>query len=162
MAFEWEESLIKTLDLLIPCQNPKCRQKWFVFDNSSKKPKCPFCGASYDIPLPVLNLYLRSGDTYRPTGARVMVYDGTRLYQWHSNPHIDRNEKLTAEQKKPLACFQFHQGKWYLRNERADGMMDMQTKKPITVGSIIELKDGVQIRLGDENSRMIYVQMVNK
>ena len=40
--------------------------------------------------------------------------------------------------------------------------MDMQTKKPIPAGSIIELQDGVQIRLDDEDSRMIYVQMVNK
>ncbi len=91
-----------------------------------------------------------------------MVYNGTRLYQWHSNPHVARNEKLTDEQKKSIACFQFHQGKWYLRNERAKGMMDLQTKSPIPAGSIIELKDGVQIRLDDDQSRMIHVQMVNK
>ena len=161
-AFEWEDAIIQTMDLMIPCQNPNCKQKWFVFDNSASKPKCPFCGASYDIPLPVLNLYNRASTSYKPTGMRVMVYNGTRLYQWHSNPHIARNEKLTDEQKKSLACFQFHKGKWYLRNERAKGMMDMQTKKPIPAGSIIELQDGVQIRLDDEDSRMIYVQMVNK
>ena len=161
-AFEWEDAIIQTMDLMIPCQNPSCKQKWFVFDNSASKPKCPFCGASYDIPLPVLNLYNKAGTSYKPMGMRVMVYNGTRLYQWHSNPHIARNEKLTDEQKKSLACFQFHKGKWYLRNERAAGMMDLKTKKPIPAGSIIELQDGVQIRLDDETSRMIYVQMVNK
>ena len=161
-AEEWEAALVQTMDLMIPCQNPSCKQKWFVFDNSASKPKCPFCGASYDIPLPVLNLYDREGTTYRPTGMRVMVYNGTRLYLWHTNPRIVRNEKLTDEQKKSLACFQFHQGKWYLRNERAKWMTDLQTKQPIPAGSIVELKDGVQIRLDDENSRMIYVQMVNK
>ncbi len=161
-AEEWEVALVQTMDLMIPCQNPSCKQKWFVFDNSASKPKCPFCGASYDIPLPVLNLYDREGTTYRPTGMRVMVYNGTRLYLWHTNPRIVRNEKLTDEQKKSLACFQFHQDKWYLRNERAKWMTDLQTKQPIPAGSIVELKDGVQIRLDDENSRMIYVQMVNK
>lgn len=161
-AFEWEDGLIQTMDLMIPCQNPQCKQKWFVFDNSASNPKCPFCGAPYQIPLPVLNLYNRGTTSYRPTGTRVMVYNGTRLYQWHSNPHVARNEKLTDEQKKSIACFQFHQGKWYLRNERAKGMMDLQTKSPIPAGSIIELKDGVQIRLDDDQSRMIHVQMVNK
>lgn len=160
-AFEWEQGIIDTMDLMIPCQNPKCRQKWFIFDNSAKKPKCPFCGTAYDIPLPVLNLYNRVNASYRPIGKRVMVYNGTRLYQWHSDPHTARNEKLTNEQKKSLACFQFHQGKWYLRNERAAGMMDLKAKKPIPTGSFVELQDGVQIRLDGENSRMIYVQMVN-
>lgn len=161
-AFEWEDGLIQTMDLMIPCQNPNCKQKWFVFDNSASNPKCPFCGTPYKIPLPVLNLYNRASTSYKPTGMRVMVYNGTRLYQWHANPRVARNEKLTDEQKKSLACFQFHQGKWYLRNERAKGMTDLQTKQPIPAGSIVELKDGVQIRLDDENSRMIYVQMVNK
>ena len=161
-AFEWEDGLIQTMDLMIPCQNPNCKQKWFVFDNSASNPKCPFCGTPYKIPLPVLNLYNKASTSYKPTGMRVMVYNGTRLYQWHANPRVARNEKLTDEQKKSLACFQFHQGKWYLRNERARGMTDLQTKQPIPAGSIVELKDGVQIRLDDENSRMIYVQMVNK
>ncbi len=161
-AFEWEDAIIQTMDLMIPCQNSSCKQKWFVFDNSASNPKCPFCGTPYKIPLPVLNLYNRASSSYKPTGMRVMVYNGTRLYQWHANPRVARNEKLTDEQKKSLACFQFHQGKWYLRNERAKGMTDLQTKQPIPAGSIVELKDGVQIRLDDENSRMIYVQMVNK
>lgn len=161
-AFEWEQGIVDTMDLMIPCQNKRCRQKWFVFDNSASRPRCPFCGATYDIPLPVLNLYNRAGTSYKPTNRRVMVYNGTRLYQWHTNPRIARNEKLTADQKMSVACFQFHQGKWYLRNERAAGMTDLQTKKPIPVGSVTELKDGVQIRLGDDQSRMIYVQMVNK
>ena len=161
-AFEWEEALVQTMDLLLPCQNPKCKQKWFVFDNSASKPKCPFCGHSYDIPLPVLNFYIKGKDSYKPTGVRLMVFNGTRLYQWHSDPTIAYNEKLTPEQKKPLATFQYHQGKWYLRNERAAGMKNLNDKTPIEVGSAVELRDNVQIRLGDEKSRMVYVQMVNK
>lgn len=161
-AFEWEDALIQTMDLLIPCQNPKCKQKWFVFDNSASKPKCPFCGQSYNIPLPVLNFYYKVKDSYKPTGMRLMVYNGTRLYQWHSNPTIAYNEKLTAEQKKPLAIFQYYQGHWYLRNENAPGMMDLNDKKPIAVGSAVILRDNDKIRLDDEKSRMIYVQMVNK
>ena len=69
---------------------------------------------------------------------------------------------LTEEQKKPLATFQYHQGKWYLRNERANGMKNLNDNTPIAVGSAVELRDNVKIRLGDENSRMAYVQMANK
>ena len=161
-AFEWEEALVQTMDLLIPCENPKCRQKWFVFDNSASRPKCPFCGSAYTTPLPVLNLYNRGTTSYRSAGMRVMVYNGTRLYQWHANPKIARNEKITDAQKKSVACFQFHRGKWYLRNERAPGMIELKAKKPIPVGGAVELCDGVQIRIGDEQSRMIHVQIVNK
>ena len=55
-ANEWEDALVKTVDLLQPCQNPKCEYKWFVFDNTTK-PRCPFCGTEYHGQLPVLNLY---------------------------------------------------------------------------------------------------------
>lgn len=161
-AFEWEEGLIQTMDLMLPCQNIKCRQKWFVFDNSASNPRCPFCGSLYKIPLPVLNLYNRGSTSYKPTGMRVMVYNGTRLYLWHVNPRIARNEKLTEEQKRAIACFQFYQNRWYLRNERAKEMMNLQDKSLIPLGGIVELKDGVQIRLDGDESRMIHVQMVNK
>jgi hypothetical protein len=42
-ANDWETALIKTVDLIQPCQNPDCAQKWYVFDNSMQ-PRCPFCG----------------------------------------------------------------------------------------------------------------------
>jgi DNA-binding helix-hairpin-helix protein with protein kinase domain len=41
-AQEWETALVKTADLVQPCQNPNCEAHWYVFDNSTK-PKCPFC-----------------------------------------------------------------------------------------------------------------------
>lgn len=160
-AFEWEDALMRTMDLLLPCRNASCRQKWFVFDNSASKPRCPFCGTPYDISLPALNLYERSGTVYRPANMRVMVYDGTRLYQWHSDSKVTRSEKLTDKDKKPVACFQYHQGNWYLRNESGHEMLNVRTKKPIASHSVIRLADDVQIRLGGESARVIHVQMVN-
>ena len=41
-AGEWEYALKKTVDLMQPCGNSECEQKWFVFDNSTN-PECPFC-----------------------------------------------------------------------------------------------------------------------
>ena len=56
-ADTWEQALLKTTDLMQPCTNPKCEQKWFVFDNTTS-PKCPFCGTHIQGPLPVLDLIL--------------------------------------------------------------------------------------------------------
>lgn len=162
-AFEWEEALIQTMDLLIPCENEKCPQKWFVFNNSIHHPCCPFCGTPYTRPLPVLNFYVRAtSNAYRPTGARVMVYNGTRLYPWHSNPHLARNEKLTDDQKRPVACFQFNRGKWYLRNEGTEAMFNLNTRQELAPKQACILQEGVQIRLGGENARLIHIQMVNQ
>jgi hypothetical protein len=160
-AFEWEDALMRTMDLLLPCKNASCRQKWFVFDNSASKPRCPFCGTSYDSSLPVLNLYQRSGMVYRPANTRVMVYDGIRLYQWHSNPKVTRSEKLTEKDKRPVACFQYHRGNWYLRNESEYDMLNIGTRKIIPPQSAVRLERDVQIRLGPETARVIHVQMVN-
>jgi serine/threonine protein kinase len=33
-ADNWEHALLKTTDLMQPCGNPACDQKWFVFDNT--------------------------------------------------------------------------------------------------------------------------------
>lgn len=55
-ANDWENALIKTMDLIQPCNNPKCDQKWYIFDNTIA-PKCPFCDTPYKGKLPVLNLY---------------------------------------------------------------------------------------------------------
>lgn len=129
-ADAWEDALVKTMDLLQPCPNPACPQHWFVFDNT-RTPTCPFCGAVYRDPLPVLNLYQPYGSTYKPNGWRVMVFNGTRLYPWHVRPNLMPGEKLTEEERKAVACFQFHKGVWYLRNERAIGMRNLATQAPI-------------------------------
>ncbi len=159
-ADAWEDAIIKTMDLMQPCSNPNCRQRWFVFDNSTK-PRCPFCGQRFKDPLPVLNLYQAYGSNYRPCNWRVMVFNGTRIYPWHVQPNLMPGEKLKAEQKKPVACFQFYKGKWYIRNERAANMKDLGTQKLIPIGAPVELKDGVQILLDGPGTRMIHVQMAN-
>ena len=160
-ADAWEDAIVKTMDLMQPCSNPKCKQKWFVFDNTTT-PMCPFCGTRYTDPLPVLNLYQAYGSTYKPSGWRVMVFNGTRIYPWHVQPNLMPGEKLTPDQKKSVACFQFHKGKWYIRNERAAQMKNLSTQALIPLGAPVELQDGVQILLDGPGTRLIHVQMANK
>lgn len=161
-ANEWEDALLKTVDLMQPCKNPKCWHKWFVFDNT-KTPKCPFCGTSYNEKLPVLNLYYSPKQgVFKPDNHRVMVYHNQYLYEWHVNRLISANEKLTPEQKKPVGYFVFHQNKWLLINQRLTELKDVTNGIEIPIGQAIELVDGKQILLSKKDGgRLIIVQMVN-
>jgi hypothetical protein len=160
-ADDWETALVKTSDLLQQCANPSCTQKWFPFDNSTR-PVCPFCKTPFKGVLPILNLYFKQGTAFKPDNHRVMVYNGVRLYPWHVNRRVFPNEKLSPEQKKPVAYFQFHGGNWFLVNQALQTMKDItDNKKNIALGSAVQLTDGRQILLSEEDGgRLIQVQLV--
>jgi serine/threonine protein kinase len=160
-AMAWEDALVKTVDLIQPCGNPACEQKWYVFDNSTA-PVCPFCQTPYRGKLPVLNLYSsRKQGQFRPDNHRVMVWTGQSLFWWHVNRLIAPNEKLTNEQRRRVGYFVRHRDAWWLVNERLPDLMDMGTRTPVPIGGKVELKDGLQLLLSrDEGGRLVLVQMV--
>ena len=160
-AAEWEDALVKTCDLVQPCQNPKCEAHWYVFDNTTK-PKCPFCGQEYKGQLPILNSYYApSHGKYMSENYRLMVYDKQTLYKWHSNNLVSANEKTSAEDKKPVGDFHFHNGQWILINRRLPDMYDATDKKPIAIGGYVPLTDGRQILLDKgQGGRLVVVQLV--
>jgi serine/threonine protein kinase len=161
-AEEWKDALIKTVDLMQPCQNTSCEQKWFIFDNNSK-PKCPFCNTPYRGQLPVLDLYYApTAGNYRLDNHRIMVYSGQNLYQWHVNRNITPNEKLSNDQKRPVGDFHFHNNKWILINRSMPDLYDVQTKQSIPVGSSVDLTEGKQVLLSKEpGGRLINVKLIN-
>jgi len=162
-AHDWEMALVKTVDLIQPCQNPRCVQKWYVFDNTMK-PACPFCGTPYRGLLPILNLYSRRSisSPFRPDNHRIVVYPDQYLYPWHANRLIVPNEKLSAEQRKPIGYFQLHQGDWWFVNQSLPGMKDVTNKRDIKPGESVKLFEGLQLLLSpEENGRLIQVQMVH-
>lgn len=160
-ADEWEQALLKTVDLMQPCQNPNCWHKWFVFDNSTK-PKCPFCGTEYKGQLPVLNLYYSPKvGVFKPENYRLMVYNKQLLYMWHVNKYVSPNERTTPEQKIPVGDFHFHNGKWILINRKLTSMYDKDIDKKIEIGEAVELSEGKKILLSKEDGgRLIIVQLV--
>lgn len=160
-ADEWEQALLKTVDLMQPCQNPGCWHKWFVFDNTTK-PKCPFCKTEYKGQLPVLNLYFSPKEgVFKPENYRLMVYNKQLLYMWHVNRYVYANEKTTAEQKIPVGDFHFHNNKWILINRRLPSMYDKDVDKKIEIGEAVELTEGKKILLSREDGgRLIIVQLV--
>lgn len=160
-AAEWEDALLKTCDLVQPCQNPNCEAKWYVFDNTTK-PKCPFCGQEYNGQLPILNFYYApSHGKYISENYRLMVYDKQTLYKWHANNLVTANEKTIAEDKKPVGDFHFHNGQWILINRRLPDMLDVSEKRPIVIGGYVPLTEGRQILLDkSQGGRLIVVQLV--
>lgn len=161
-AMEWEEALIKTVDLLQPCANPVCEQKWYVFDNTTR-PRCPFCGTEYTGTLPVLNLYYSTHQAgqYRPENHRLMVYTNQSLFPWHINRNLAPNEKLTPEQKKRVGYFVLHQGTWFLVNENMPDLFDHSAKVAVPIGGKVEIREDLQLMLSkQQGGRLVHVQVV--
>ena len=160
-ADEWEHALVKTVDLIQPCQNSSCEQKWYVFDNS-QTPRCPFCSIPYRGKLPVLNLYSsRHHGKFAADNHRLMVYSGQSLFPWHIDRTIVPNERLSNENSKRVGYFILHHGDWLLVNERMPELINATTKEPVPIGQAITLQEGVQILFSKaEGGRLAMVQLV--
>lgn len=163
IANEWETALLKTVDLIQPCNNPNCDEKWYVFDNTSK-PKCPFCGTPHKGTLPVVDLYYKfKDDVWKPENHRLMVYNNQYLFKWHVSRKVIRNESLTNLDKKPVGYFTFYQNKWVLVNQDLPNMKDITENKIIPINSMVELTDGKKIMLSEEDGgRLMYITLTNK
>jgi serine/threonine protein kinase len=161
-ADEWEQALVKTVDLLQPCQNANCEQKWFIFDNKTK-PKCPYCGTAFKGQLPILDFYSPlKGGKFINDNHRLMVYNQQNLCLWHVNKSIFPNERLTDEQRKPVADFQIIGGKWYLINRKLKSMFDNTEKKEVPMNSKTELTNGKQVLLSrDEGGRLVTITLLS-
>lgn len=161
-ADEWETALVKTVDLIQPCLNPNCAQKWYVFDNTTM-PSCPFCGTPYKGKLPVLNLYSsRKEGNFKPDNHRLMIYTNQSLFPWHVNRNVFPNERLTDEQKRRVGYFVLHNGTWWLVNERMPDLMVADTKMQIAIGDKVELIDGLKLLLSRaDGGRLVIIQMVD-
>lgn len=160
-ASEWENALVRTIDLIQPCSSPRCGMKWYVFDNTSQ-PQCPLCGTVYEAKLPILNLYSsRHAGSYQSDNHRVMVWDGQSLFPWHVNRKVFPNEHLEPAQRGRVGYFQLHQGEWYLVNQGMPQMVDLGNKKAVPIGGMVRLTDGSQFLLSSEDGgRLVQVQLV--
>lgn len=161
-ADDWVQALVKTSDLMQPCQNPSCEAQWFVFDNTTK-PRCPFCGHEYHGQLPVLNLYYSpTHGKFIPENQRLMVFDKQTLYLWHVNRFVFPSEKTKPEERLPMGDFHFFNGQWILINRRLPDMWDKTDNRKIAVGDYVPLTEGRKILLSTEpGGRLIVVQLVN-
>jgi len=162
-ANEWEDALLKTIDLTQPCSNPKCEQKWFVFDNK-QSPKCPFCGTPHQGTLPIFDFYYQfKPGVWKTENHRLMIYSNQYLFQWHVNRNVIRNEKLTNEQKVPVGYFSFFNNQWVLVNQTLDSLKDVTEDKMIAKGTMVVLTEGKKLLLSqEEGGRLVNITIANK
>ncbi len=163
IADEWEQALLKTTDLMQPCHNAQCEQKWYVFDNKAN-PRCPFCGTAHKGTLPVLDFYFQmQPGKWKPENHRLMVYNNQYMFKWHANRNIIRNERIAGRDKIPVGYFTFYKDKWVFVNQKLDSLKDLTEDKEIPVGSMVEITDGKKLLLSAEKGgRVVVITMANK
>ena len=152
-AMEWEKALVKTWDLLHPCENPDCAAKWFVLHDPSK-PVCPFCGrrASKEN---IVRLHLKSQVRGRqgqwiPAG-EINVYNNMPLFRWHLFSNCFPDEKAD---RSMLAYVVKYQGQWLLVNHDVKGMTS-PAGNLVPTGQAVLLKDGAVFRASTEDKGLL-------
>jgi len=121
-AMEWEKGLVRTWDLLHPCENPECAAKWFIL-HDLKRPVCPFCGHRVRREN-VLALRLKSEMRGRrgqwADAGEVAVYDNMPLFKWHFFSDSFPDEKADRSLQAYVCRYQ---GQWLLINHAVQGML---------------------------------------
>lgn len=159
-AGEWERGLVRTADLLHPCPNPNCAQKWFVFDAGRKR--CPWCSTAIAGAVPILNFY-REGNKgqFKAENHRLVAWHHQRLWKWHIFTNQFAGERAD---RTPQAYFAKQGNDWWLINQSDDAMVIIAgaatPNKAIGKGGGEILRDGMQIHLSRAGfGRLAVVQM---
>ena len=152
-AMDWERALVKTWDLLYPCENPQCRAKWFVL-HDVRRPVCPFCGHRIDKEN-VVRLHLKSQVRGRQgqwvSAGEINVYHNMPLFRWHLFSNCFPDEKAD---RKMLAYVVKHQGQWLLVNHEVSGMTSPNGNL-VPNGQAVLLKDGAVFRASTEEKGLL-------
>ena len=163
-ADEWEDALIRSVDLLARCENTACDQKWFVLNTQDrndgngplplKVQMCPFCRTNVAREVPFLNFYayrrVDGTDKLLLDGRKLVLFDGQELMLWHTSSNGDYapSERLTDEMRRRVGVFQFHEGRWYLRNEKMANLkvVDGNGSRSVPPGQTLNLTNDTQIQ----------------
>ncbi len=160
-ADEWERAFVQTLDLLLPCAGKACPQQWFVYMPEKARQVCPYCDTVYPQVVPLAEFFLPyKEEIYLSDGWLMSLYNPKNLYLWHINSRFFPNEKISGEERKPVADFQQLNGRWYFINRRLGSAFDMSRARPIAINSAVELQNGLKIRLDEgENARIMRIRL---
>ena len=146
-AMEWERGLVKTWDMLYPCQNPSCPAKWFVL-HDVRKPVCPFCGTRIQ-GTEIVRFHLKKELRGKPgqwvRSDTLVVYHNMPLFGWHIFSNRFADEKADRSMQAYVVK---HQGQWLLVNQKVEKMLSPQGN-PVPPGKAILLRSGEVFRMSD-------------
>jgi serine/threonine protein kinase len=158
-ADAWETGLSRSIDLLLPCGNPSCEEKWFLY-TEDRPLRCPWCRWEAREPTPVLDFFYTPGGRhgqFRPENHSLVCHEGRRLHRWHAFRNVRSGEGVSEEM---LAYVTRQQGRWLLVNRALNGLISPAGNR-VPAGQACELKDGDEILLSqEENGRLVAVRMV--
>lgn len=161
--FDWFIAAEKTIGLLMPCSNPECEEKWFIYNNELN-PKCPFCGAEIRESYPILNFYTRQNtENFVSDDLRMVVTEKKHLHYRHICNQPSQSIIQYDLDKQSYCDFKNVNGKWYLVNNKLRNLIVIygteRTKIPLD--DVVELKDGMKLVLDCvSKDRLIIVQML--
>ncbi|MDR1658142.1 MAG: kinase [Deltaproteobacteria bacterium] len=165
-ADEWEKALVKTVDLLQPCGNPKCSMKWYVFQKPPKS-VCPYCGEKFQGKMLVLDFYSTVDEKkYTSDNHQLVVSNNKYIYPWHADASIFPNEFLDSQKRKPVGYFSYDQKKgWYFVNQTLESMekvFESNQKEKVGPGEAIKIFDEQKLILKTGPSgRLVQVRTVS-
>lgn len=155
-AAEWEEGLMKTYDLIVPCDNARCTEKYFVLN---KAKTCPFCDQKLSYQLPVFEVFFQKQGQWEPLRKKLYGVKDKQLHKWHFFSDCTLNEKLPKEDRKAIAFLRLYQGQWIFYNI---GMKDLAVVEGTTTNSLpingkIIIKQGMEFRNNEPNGLSLKV-----
>lgn len=155
-AAEWEDGLMKTYDLVMPCDNPKCSEHYFVLN---KKKTCPFCGQRLGYELPVFETYCKIKGQWEPVKKKLYGGKDKQLHKWHFFANCSFNETLPQEDRKTIAYLLLYKGQWVFYNIAMKDLtlIDGSTQTQLPVGGKILLKKDMELRNNEQNGLMLKV-----
>jgi hypothetical protein len=143
-ATEWQGGLLKTWDLLRPCDNKCCPAGWFVVTDA-RRATCPFCKAKPKGRTPILRLCREVGSDLLVPERDLVVYHNLQIFKWHA---YDIGLPGPETDHTPQAYCVFHEGRWLLVNQALDTLTSPGGNR-VGPGHAIDLADGARFRFSN-------------
>jgi len=140
-ATEWQGGLIKTWDLLRPCDNGRCPAQWFVVADL-RRIVCPFCKATPKVRTPIIKLYREIGPNRLVFERDLVVYNNLQIFKWHA---FDIGLPGPDTDPTPQAYCVLHEGRWLLINQSLESLTSPGGNR-VGPSQALELSNGVQFR----------------
>ncbi|MCR5165977.1 MAG: hypothetical protein K6C13_01980 [Oscillospiraceae bacterium] len=158
-AMDWERGLLRTWDLLYPCDDPQCKAKMFVMYDADH-PVCPFCGkkvSASEIVKFRLKKELRGKRGQWMQYGELVVYNNMPLFPWHVYSNIFADEKASREMQAYVVK---QNGRWLLINQRIKGLRSASGDL-IPPGKALLLRNNESFLLSDmPNGNLVETVMI--
>ncbi len=144
-AYEWEQALTRTTDILHPCQGSECWHQWFVCQKGEPL-QCPFCGWKPSENVPIMHLFRKYKEgQYLSENHYLTIWDKKKLHPWHTRANVSYPPNLSDEAEYE-GTFIFQDGVWHFRNEGSEKITCSAWER-INPGESAEISDNKLVLL---------------